>query len=190
MIFVFLIIGLLVLLFSTYLHPTIRASIFSNKNQKTIAEFISQVQKSKTIDPMEYWQLREFTSRGSFSINPNFVKLFQTYQIVSINPSEKTELLYYTSPYILSTESVVDQKFTLVEIAQDYQSSEILLKTNQILLVQNQLEASEKHKSYELWFLLPIEEMRQTVGFFNYTSDELSLLENSNWLHHSLIKLN
>jgi len=190
MIFVFLIIGLLVLLFSVSLHPTISTSFFANKNQNRIEEFITQVKENKTIDTMVYWELRELTSRGSFSINPNSVKLFQTYRIVNIEPSGKTALLYYTSPYILSTESVVDQKFSLLEVAQDYENSEVLLKTDQILLIQNQPKSNSAQKSFELWFLLPIQEMKQTVGFFNYTSDELDLLENSNWLHHSIINLN
>ncbi len=74
-------------------------------------------------------------------------------------------------------------------MAINYPEDQIELQTTNILLIKGQEEEnSEKTVSqYELWFVLPIEQMKKANGFFDYTSDELELLENKYWLNHTLI---
>ncbi len=185
---------LLLISLTFYLHPTI-SNFFLKSGSSRLQTFLQTTLSSEQIDPQEFWKIREFAGRGNFRINPAAVELFQTYRIVNAAQDGTTDLLFYDSPIIKSTESITPDAEILSKIAQDQQNSIILLHTDQILLYKNQAQSNSgtTHDGiniYELWFLAPISDMQRTIGFFNYNSSELELLADKFWLSHSTIITN
>lgn len=183
-----LIILLLTLLVFIFYHPGIRPKWDQNYRKNLFDNFLESTIKQNRINPQAYWLFRERYSPGTFELNQNAVGFFQTFKITSLQELKTTDLLYYNSPFLISTDSVTKDKNILKKI-KDLNTENILLNTKTVFITESENVVNPNLKNINLWFLLPIEEMKETNGFFDYTQDELKLIEDSFWLNHSEIIL-
>lgn len=180
---------LLIITLSLYLHPGIKPRWNSHYRTRLLDNFLQDIQTMKKIEPQSFWIFRERYSPGTFKINPETIGVFQTFRIVNVNQKRKTDLLFYDSPYLQSTESLTSNLEIINQLAQNVPKEQVELQTADILLIKKQEEENSEKTigQYELWFVLPIEQMKKANGFFDYTSDERELIEDKYWLNHSLI---
>ena len=183
-----LIVLLSTLLIAGIFHPGIRPRWNRVYREKLFNNFITELIENKAINPQQYWQFREKYSPGTFTINQEAVGFFQTFKIINIQDTENTDLLYYSSPFLQSTDSIIRDTKVLEKIKADNQD-QVLLDSEFVFLTESLTETEPKLKKFNLWFILPIEAMRLANGFFDYTADELELLENTYWLNYTQITL-
>lgn len=183
-----LIILLLTLIVFIFFHPGIRPR-WDKKYRTVIFEnFLKKVNNQNQFDPQAYWLFRERFSPGTFKLNGNAVGFYQTFKIISLEDSELTNLIYYYSPFIKSTDSITKDEMLLDKISEN-NSEKKLLQTQTVLISTDQNEKFSEFKRINIWFLLPIEYMKLANGLFDYTTDELKLIENSYWFNHTEIML-
>lgn len=168
-----------------FFHPTIKSLWNSWSNNKLLKTYLNSLIEDQQLDPKRFWQFRERYGQGIFAINDEFVDILQTYKIIKRNPEGETSLLFYNGSHIKSIDSITVEKDVIEKIAEQEDPTLVLLQSSSILLTK--LETSNQVASFELWFLLPIEEMMTTNGFFDYTSDERELLKGTQWLNHTYI---
>lgn len=183
-----LIILLLTLLVFVFFHPGIRPRWDQNYRIKIFNNFLETTIIEKELDPQAYWLFRERYSPGTFVPNQEVVGFFQTFKITGLEESKTTDLLFYNSPFLLSSDSITSDKDVLTKI-KEQNTEQVLLSSETILITEFKSAKDLESKIVNLWFLLPIEEMRLANGFFDYTADELELLEKGLWLNHSKIIL-
>lgn len=183
-----LIILLLTLLVFIFYHPGIRPKWDQKYRINLFNNFLQNTIKQNQINPQAYWLFRERYSPGTFKPNQNAVGFFQTFKITSLQESKTTDLLYYNSSFFMSTDSVTKDK-TILNKIKELNTEKVLLNTTTVFVTESKNEINSKLKKINLWFLLPIEEMKLANGFFDYTTDELKLLEDSFWFNHSEIIL-
>ena len=183
-----LIILLLTLLSFIFFHPGIRPKWDQNYRSQLFNNFIKKTIEQNQIDPQAYWLFRERYSPGTFEPNQETVGFFQTFKIIKLEESKTTDLLYYNSPFLMSTDSITTDKDILNKIKEE-NSEEVLLSSENLLITESKNEKNPELRNIKIWFLLAIEEMKLANGFFDYTADELKLLENSFWLNYSEIIL-
>lgn len=171
-------------------HPGIKPRWNSCYRRRLLNQFLQNLTDNKQINPQQFWLFRERYSPGTFKINSQAVGVFQTFRIIDVNPKGQTDLLFYKSPYLNSTDSLVPDNFRIQDLAKKIDTKEIIVQENNILLLRETTADQDKQSEiYELWFLLPIEEMKTANGFFDYTSSEMELIQDKLWLNHSIIKV-
>lgn len=183
-----LIILLLTLLIFIFFHPGVRPKWDQNYRSQLFNNFLERTIEQNQIDPQAYWLFRERYSPGTFQPNQEAVGFFQTFKITGVEESKTTDLLYYNSPFLLSSDSITSDKDILTKI-KEQNTEQVLLSSETILITESKSAKDLESKIVNLWFLLPIEEMKLANGFFDYTADELKLLEKGLWLNHSEITL-
>lgn len=171
---------IIALLFVTaFLHPGIRPRWDAGYRANLFDTFISSVTTSGTIDPQAYWVFRERFSPGTFTINTAAVDIYQTFRITELT-GNKTALLYYDSDFLQSTDSLVTKGSLQDSISADAKTI-FSNPTNTIQIWQR-----DDQTTY-LRFIFPIAEMQKANGFFDYLSSEMALIENTYWLHESVL---
>lgn len=159
-----------------YRHPSAHAFISRNHRQAVFEEFKSQLISDNAVSYEEYWKFRERFSPGSFAVNYHRVNFFQTFRIVSVD-GELSNLLYYTSPHLLSVDSVTSDASALTDVVTRTCPCKSTIETESFVL----LELSDT--TYVLAFIAPISEMQKVNGMFDYLPEERTLLEGNNWLN-------
>lgn len=172
---------LLALVVASFLifHPVVRVGWDKVYQNNLIEDMAAQIMHDE-VDYQKYWELREKSSRGEFTFNEDYIDVFQTFRIDKVNENDKTDLLYYHSQKISSTESIITSPDYLTNLIESKSSQDILFENDRTLITD---EDGETH----IYFVANIEDMRRTVGFFDYTSSERELLQNKYWLHHTVI---
>lgn len=168
-----------------FFQPSVRASWDSNYRKNLLVDFITDVKSSGKINPQKYWYFRERYSPGSFTFNKNAIDLLQTFRIIDLDVDKRTDLLFYDSRYLDSTDSVLpasqSAEFKTQVIAQN--QSEVILESDNFVLHK------PNDKTVELVFILPIEEMKRANGFFDYLESENQLLEDKVWFNKTIFYL-
>lgn len=151
--------------------------------QIKLEKFLSQVKAQHQLDPKAYWQWREFYNLGHFSFDPLVVTWGET-QIIKALPSDQTVLLKYDSVHFKSTDYLIkkNQLPALTTYLKIGEPRVVVFSDPQTLIVQNNQEV-------EIVFVKSIEEMRAVNGFFDYTPQELKLLEDRVWLNITQITI-
>ena len=167
------------------LQPTVRARWDNSYRSKLINNFIGSINSSDILNSQEFWLFRERYSPGHFTYNDQYVDLFQTFRIIGKNESDQTDLLYYHSPLIASTESISLNPDYLNEVANKIHTSKIIAQSSDLLLYKEVIDESEEQ--FHLYFIKPIDDMMQTIGFFDYLPQEREILEGMYWVHYSKI---
>lgn len=159
-----------------YRHPSAHAYISRQHRRAVFEEFKSEIVTNKSIPYEKYWKFRERFSPGSFVINYHRVNFFQTFRIISID-GELSNLLYYTSPHLLSVDSITLQKTALTDVVNRTCPCESILQTESFALLEL------NNTTYVLAFMAPISEMQKVNGMFDYLPEEQKLLEGTSWLN-------
>jgi hypothetical protein len=144
--------------------------------------FLSTIEDSQMVNATNYWRVRERMSPGSFSYNPKSVSVQEILEMNYIATQSATTLLAYHSPWIESVESVALATEAAVILNDATLSGTILFADFQSVLTIHDTIA-------ELTFVRPLDEMKQIVGLFNYSKQELKLLGKRVWIHQSRISL-
>lgn len=166
-------------------HPTVRSFWDGYYRQQQFNQFLKQTVLNDYLDPQEYWEFRERFSPGSFSINPEFIDLFQTYRIVNLNSKGVSEIIYFNSQHSSSIDSISQEYIALDSFKSSVNVDMILFeKDTSIIYTQKNMP----NKVY-VWFIKPIDEMKKANGFFDYTSSEMELLNNSYWVSQMTLEL-
>jgi hypothetical protein len=161
-------------------HPTLHFFQGIERQQETM-KFLSKMQQTD-FTMREYWQYREFYSPGSFSFDPQAVSLAGALQFNDI-PSVKTTLLTFTSPNLVSTDSIVEKS------SKDYITEAYVPNTQtKTLVVQpDRVAYSTPDGKIHLIFLRSSDEMVKTLGLFDYGKKEKDILEHKLWLNETTI---
>ncbi len=168
---------------SLFFHPAIRAFWNHSYGDKLWREFVSQVVESNDLDAKSFWEFRERYSPGSFKINPDHIEIFQTFRITSVNDSGSTDILYFQSPRLSSTDTISNKFISPVEYLSGQEVESILFESEDVV-IYNLKNSPEKT---QIWFIKPIEQMQEANGFFDYSSEELGLIKNCYWINHSVL---
>jgi len=176
---------LLTIVATLFLNPGIRPRWDKKYRANLFNNFLEQTLSAKTIDAQKFWLFRERFSPGSFELNRSVIDFKQTFTISNLDDSKMTPLLFYHSPFLDSVDSITKDFSPLLDIKENYQGRVIF--DNENLFITETETSKDQLKKYNIYFILPIEEMRMTNGLFDYTSDELELLENKYWLNNSEI---
>lgn len=166
-------------------HPTVRSFWDGYYRQQQFNRFLKQTVLNDYLDPQVYWQFRERFSPGSFSINPEFVGVFQTYKIINLKSTGFSEIIYFNSQHSSSTDSISREDVTLDSFKSSVNIDMILFENdNSIIYTQK-----NKPSNVYIWFIKSIEEMKLANGFFDYTSGEMGLLEDSYWINQTTLEI-
>ena len=133
-----------------------------------ISSFIESTKKQNTINPQEFWALREFYSPGSLVINKN---------------ATSEPFLVFRSNKIKSVESLVpkydiNRKWPSVELS----GKQVDFKTNTELIFR-------ENDSLRIIFLKPIFQMITANAVYDYKDKDKKLLEDKLWFTDTTINL-
>jgi|GEM_PF-836217 len=166
-------------------HPTVRSFWDGYYRHQQFNQLLKQTVLYDYLDPQAYWEFRERFSPGSFSINSDYVDFFQTYRIVNLNSTGFSEIIYFNSHHSSSIDSISQENIAIDFVKSSIDIDMILFENdNSIIYTQKNIP----DKVY-VWFIKPIDEMKKANGFFDYTSSEMELLNNSYWVSQMTLKL-
>jgi len=183
-----LIILLSTLTIALFFHPSIRPRWDKNYRSQLFNSFLENTLSSGQIDAKNFWLFRERFSPGYFELNQVTTDFKQTFAIIDLYDSRLTPLLFYHSPFMISIDYVSRDPLVLEEIKENEQG-QIIFENEELYIAEFVEEKEANTKTYNLWFILPIELMKETNGLFDYTSEESELLENTYWLNNSEVTL-
>ena len=150
-----------------------RISHFHKRERiQSFENFLNTVKSNNTINPRNFWELREFYSPGYFTFNPEFINTTSVLQIKNL-PNYKNQILAFHSPKLTSQEYILKNcQNTLA--AQD----EIIFSSPDSVIFKN-------GSNIVIKFIKPIDDMVKSNGLFDYTQQELDLLNGTCWLVES-----
>lgn len=171
-----------------FLTPKVSARLFPFVSGNKLNTFIQETESSKTIDPRNYWEFREFYSPGSF----HFSKTGLPKQSISpvLNKADLSQLinsnhmpfLLFTSPKLESVDFLTDST-TLESILPTLKqiNTGVVLKTNTELIYR------KDSSTLVMVFLKNHEEMKSANGFFDYRIADKKLTEGKYWFNVTVI---
>lgn len=160
------------------LEPKISVRIFPQEKSQLLSAFIAQVEKTNTIRPQSYWQLREFYYPGSFlfsktGLNTATIKKYQSQVPVEYTKND-IAILAFQSQKSWGLEFLTTGKDILSYVTIPSGSKIIEKNTNEIVY--------QNKNTTVIGLLLPISEMKKANGFFDYPGDDKKLVTGKNWL--------
>lgn len=176
---------LLTIIVALFLHPGIRPRWDKKYRANLFNNFLEQILHDKKVDAQKFWVFRERFSPGYFELNQAVTDFKQTFTISTLDDSQTTPLLFYHSPFLNSVDSISKDASPLLEIKENYQG-QIIFDEENLFITEIEM-GKDRLKKYNIYFILPIEEMKKANGLFDYTSDEIQLLEDKFWLNNSEI---
>lgn len=158
---------LLVLLFFM-VNPKYSPIFFPYKRTRMISSFLESTKKQNTINPREFWALREFYSPGSLMVNKN---------------ATSEPFLTFTSDKIKSFESLVpkydiNRKWPPVDLS----GKQVDFKTDSELIFH-------EDNLLRIVFLKPISEMVKANAVYDYKDKDKKLLEDRLWFVDTTVHL-
>ncbi len=176
--------GILLLLFlvgALFFHPTL--SLFQKVARRHKLYILIQDAQKSDFSMREYWEFREFYSPGNFTYDPAVVSLAGALQF-NVIPSPSAVLLTFRSPLIYSTDSLID-----IVSSNQYSQLEIPNESQQRVFykLSDRVAYQTSDKKVHFVFVRPTSEMKQTLGLFDYGSNEDKILKNKLWLNQTTI---
>ncbi len=147
----------------------------------TLRQYLAEVEINKeTFNIQQWWRLREQVDEGAWSLNERAVTFATTYKIYAL-PDGKTTLFSYETDRIRATESVIhkDQTKSYLENITGIKAS---IHTDNLII--DTFNNGDKRVVY----VGEIDEMKEVVGFFDYTGEEMELLEGLVWLSETWLQ--
>ena len=163
--------------------------LFPFKRQAIWNNFIEKVTSERKIDARSYWEFREFYSPGYFRLTGDTINEKEAYTALqSISGSiNKKGITYpfavFTSPRLKSVDALSSAD-SLSEVLTNRAppDAEILFEGTNSLVYK-------KNKTVTILFLMPENEMRRTVGFFEYDGKDKELTGGKKWLNVTSLQL-
>jgi len=170
---------LIIVLSFFLLIPKISSSLYPQKRQQILNEFIKETEKNQHINAKSFWKFREFYSPGSFVFNKNGIshnKISPILQELGIQLNPEYVHLYFllfTSPKTISIEALITTDH-LPSILVDIDGDPVLTGNNQLIV--------KKKDTMLIVFIKSISDMKKANGFLDYNGSDKSLVENKYWL--------
>lgn len=183
---------LLIIIFLSFIFftPKVASSLFPQKRQMILQNFIKDTITEGKINPQAYWEFREFYSPGSFEfsrrgLSPTILTtVIKTWNIPLRQPTDIFPFLLFTSPHLQSVDSLT----TMAEMEETVDSNK--LATTQILFKnENAIIYQTDKETVKIIFLLSGDEMKKANGFFEYNEKDKKLTQGKYWLNTTLIKM-
>lgn len=172
--------------------PKVATRVFPFARNRLLKDFLDDTKNKKTIDARKFWTLREYYSPGSFvfkekGLTDNETSATLKQFALSFNKRQYVyPFLIFSSEKFQSIETLV-KTANLNSVIQD--SSAKNLK-NCIIDQKTARICYRNEHELEVRFIKPMNEMRQTNGFFDYKRQDLAELTNGKyWLVISKINL-
>lgn len=169
----------LVLLF-ILLQPRISSSLFSFKREQLLTSFLDAIKNTKTVNPKEFWKVREFYSPGHFVYDNRGIKATKLpltfLSLSNTNDHALFPFLIYTSPLTQSIDYLTTLK-TIRPILNllSQEKMKIIVQTDTLFLGQ-------KDNAMYLVFLASNKDLAQTNGFLDYQNKDKELTKDKQWL--------
>jgi hypothetical protein len=172
--------------------PKVATRVFPFARNRLLKNFLDDTKNKKTIDARKFWILREYYSPGSFVFKEKGLTDNETnsalkqYEFIFNNQQYVYPFLIFNSDKFQSMEALV-KATNLNSVIQN--SSAKNLK-NCIIDQKTARICYRNEHELEVRFIKPMNEMRQTNGFFDYKRQDLAELTNGKyWLVISKISL-
>ena len=168
-----------------FLQPKIESQFFPTKRAQVWQYFFHLVEQKQAILPQDFWEFRERFSPGFFVFNDGLASVAGILNLHKLpTGSGRFSLLQYNSDYLKSNDQIIN-KNNLTKAWQSILQSHHPRQT----IFSNQFSSIFYDDSGNLWivFVKPVEEMRTTNGFFDYTGAEKEILTDYYWLDETRI---
>lgn len=177
---------LFVIIFLSFIFftPKVSSSLFPQKRQMLLQNFIKDTTTEGKINPQAYWEFREFYSPGSFEFSREGLNV-KTWKIPLRQTQDLFPFLLFASPYLESVDSL-----TAVKNMEEIVDSSKLGATQILFKNENSIIFQEDKKTVKIIFLLSEQEMKKANGFFEYNEKDKKLTQGKHWLNITLIKTN
>lgn len=182
-----IIVAALLIVAALFLQPSISSAVFRYKRQQHLNQLLQSVQQESELDPQLFWKFRESYAPGFFTINPDVIKLGQTYQIKNIPLQQKVPILEYHSRWMKSTDFLCQKNTSSNTTAQTIIADKIKKLDKVIVKTDRLLIGTDEKQNLIIWFSKSIEDMKLANGFFNYNSQERELLSDYYWCNQTVI---
>ncbi len=184
--------GIMLLIIVFIVHPRIRSVWYGNKDAKATEFFITQARQGY-IDPRTYWEFQEFFSNGLSYFPIGASTMRETHTIGLRNYSGALPLVKYSSDAMHSTQYIVFANqgvggklrnyLSLFPIFSIPKRAEDTLYDGDRLLIFLQ-----DQQTVSLYFWDTIAAMKNTVGFFDFTPEEMEALKGAIWVSETTIR--
>lgn len=175
----------LVIIFFSFIFftPKISSSLFPQKRQMLLQNFIRDTKTEGEINSQAYWELREFYSPGSLKFSREGLNV-KTWKIPLRQTQDLFPFLLFTSPYLESVDNLTTiKKMEEIVDIDKLGATQILFKNENSIIFQTD-------KTVKIIFLLSEQEMRKANGFFEYNEKDKKLTEGKHWFNVTLINTN
>lgn len=164
--------------------PKVSSSLFPQKREVILQNFITETRKEGKINPQAYWEFREFYSPGFFKFSraglnkTTLSTLFKNWNISLQPTSTLFPFLLFTSPHLISVDNLTTNK-TLAEIVdiKNIPTVQILFQNKDSLIFQS------NDNIINIIFILSGNDMKMANGFFEYNDKDKKLTEGKNWFN-------
>lgn len=169
--FFYIITALIIVFLYFALAPKVNSRFFAVRRSVLLNRFISQTKKENSINPQNYWQLREFYCPGHSFFNRN-------------SAYKGGPFLIYRCDNFNSTDELVD-KMGFVKHTKE------LSKINKNIIFQNNNEIIyQKNNKIFIIFIKPADEMKKAIGYFDYQEEDIKITKDKYWFNQTEVKVN
>ncbi len=167
--------------------PAISTLTLPFTREKLFREFVNEIKNIDYLNAQTYWKFREFYSPGSLIFSKRGISsdlISNTLAIINIPISLSTmhnAFLVYKSPKLVSIDFLVEEH-DLSQIINDELNSKTILYSNSNTVLY------QENNFYKLIFLKPQQEMKRTVGFFDYDKADREFTDKKYWLNLTRIE--
>lgn len=145
------------------LNPKISADTQKSRQVEKMSQLIESIESSKTIDPKNYWEFREFYSKGNFRFNKAGIDRSTIDEdLLELLPKdETTPYLLFNSDGLQSIDSLTSYSSLTQILLPMIESGNVIYQDDFTLVFQ------DKQNTY-LIFLKPYSDFENTSGFFEH----------------------
>jgi hypothetical protein len=185
-IFIPLVVSIVIVCFFTLI-PKLTSTIYPQKRDAILNQFITFTKQNGSLNPQEYWKFREFYSPGYFTFDRNgLVKdktsaFINTTNIMLTDPTANV-FLQYTSPKLNSLD-ILTSKSTLDDVVSINGSNKNIIykdKTTQIF--------RQTPDTITILFIKTANDMKKANGFFDYQNEDKNITVGKHWLNVTNIR--
>ncbi len=183
-----IILSIVIIIAFILFQPTMASLLPYPSRDTKAAKFLEEITSGDRIDARLYWQKREHYFPGTFYFDKegndiaHFNAIMQKSGI-DVQQQKVMVLARYTSPTIISDESIIDTKTaaTMISEIKKRQEGENVIKKG-----ENYIVIEENNKKIYLLFVASHEEMMRSNGF---AAENKKLVADKSWLSISEITL-
>lgn len=158
-----LILLLVILCAFVFLQPALSYQLFPQKREALLTSFITSLQKSTTLDPVRYWEFREFYSPGVFTFSKEYS--VHSLQIPSVLQTDVTNLekKHQIKPYLVFHSDSIDSFDAITRSPIDVST---INKSKKYIINEHWLSIADEGTYYYLMAVTPSAMIQKADGFF------------------------